>query len=48
MALEQQLDDKLKQAIKGKDQRTADVVRMLKTKLSERRTAGGVRRAPDP
>jgi uncharacterized protein YqeY len=41
MALEQQLDDKLKQAIKAKDQRTADVVRMLKTKVSERRTAKG-------
>ena len=41
MALEEQLDDKLKQAIKAKDQRTADVVRMLKTKLSERRTAKG-------
>ena len=41
MALEAQLNDKLKQAIKAKDQRTADVVRMLKTKLSERRTAKG-------
>ena len=41
MALEQQLNDKLKQGIKEKDQRTADVVRMLKTKLSERRTAKG-------
>ena len=41
MALEEQLDDKLKQAIKAKDQRTADVVRMLKTRLSERRTAKG-------
>ena len=41
MALEEQLNDKLKQAIKAKDQRTADVVRMLKTKLSERRTAKG-------
>ena len=41
MALEEQLDDKLKQAIKAKDQRTTDVVRMLKTRLSERRTAKG-------
>ncbi len=41
MALEEQLNDKLKQAIKGKDQRTADVVRMLKTRLAERRTAKG-------
>ncbi len=41
MTLEEQLNDKLKQAIKEKDQRTADVVRMLKTRLSERRTAKG-------
>ena len=41
MALEQELDERLKQAIKAKDSRTADVVRMLKTKLMERRTAKG-------
>jgi uncharacterized protein len=41
MALEQQLNDTLKQAIKDKDRKTADVVRMLKTKLMERRTAKG-------
>ena len=41
MGLEQQLNDTLKQAIKDKDTRTADVVRMLKTRLSERRTAKG-------
>lgn len=41
MALEQQLDERLRQALKEKDTRTADVVRMLKTKLSERRTAKG-------
>ncbi len=41
MALEQQLNDTLKQAMKDKDLRTADVVRMLKTKLMERRTAKG-------
>ena len=41
MALEEQLNERLKRAIKEKDQRTADVVRMLKTKLSERRTAKG-------
>ena len=41
MALEQQLNDTLKQAIKDKDLKTADVVRMLKTKLMERRTAKG-------
>ncbi len=41
MGLEQQLNDTLKQAIKDQDLRTADVVRMLKTKLMERRTAKG-------
>jgi uncharacterized protein len=41
MGLENQLNDTLKQAIKDKDLRTADVVRMLKTKLMERRTAKG-------
>ena len=41
MALEQQLDERLKQALKAKDTRSADVVRMLKTRLSERRTAKG-------
>ena len=41
MGLEQQLADKLTRAIKEKDQRTADVVRMLKSKLQERRTAKG-------
>jgi uncharacterized protein len=41
MALEQLLNETLKQAIKDKDQRTADVVRMLKTRLTERRTAKG-------
>jgi uncharacterized protein YqeY len=41
MALEQELTDRLTQAIKDKDARTADVVRMLKTRLQERRTAKG-------
>ena len=41
MALEQILTDTLTQAIKAKDARTADVVRMLKTKIQERRTAKG-------
>jgi hypothetical protein len=41
MSLEQQLTDQLKQAMKDKDQRTADVIRMLKTKIMERRTAKG-------
>ena len=41
MGLEQELNDTLTQAIKQKDTRTADVVRMLKTRLQERRTAKG-------
>src|SRR5499427_739924 len=41
MAIEQQLNDTLKQAMKVQDRKTADVVRMLKTKLMERRTAKG-------
>ena len=41
MALEQTLNETLTQAIKAKDARTADVVRMLKTKVQERRTAKG-------
>jgi uncharacterized protein YqeY len=41
MALEQQLNDRLTQAIKEKDGRTADVVRMIKSRLGERRTAKG-------
>jgi hypothetical protein len=41
MGLEQDLNDTLKQAIKDKDTATADVVRMLKTRLMERRTAKG-------
>ena len=39
MSLEQELTDRLTQAIKTKDAPTADVVRMLKTRLQERRTA---------
>jgi uncharacterized protein YqeY len=41
MGLEQELSDTLTRAIKEKDQRTADVVRMLKSRLQERRTAKG-------
>jgi hypothetical protein len=41
MPLEQDLNDVLTRAIKDKDRETADVVRMLKTKLMERRTAKG-------
>lgn len=41
MALEQTLTDTLTQAIKAKDGKTADVVRMIKTRIQERRTAKG-------
>ena len=41
MALEQTLNDTLTQAIKAHDAPTAAVVRMLKTKIQERRTAKG-------
>ncbi len=41
MPLEAQLNDTLKQAIRDQDLRTANVVRMLKTKLTERTTAKG-------
>jgi len=41
MALAQGLDETLKSAIKGKDTRTANIVRMLKTKVTERTTAKG-------
>jgi uncharacterized protein YqeY len=39
MSLEQNLTDRLTQAIKTKDAPTADVVRMIKTRIQERRTA---------
>ncbi len=41
MGIEQQLTDTLTRAIKDKDSQIANVVRMLKTKLQERRTAKG-------
>jgi uncharacterized protein YqeY len=41
MGLEQDLNETLKQAMKDKDTATADVVRMLKTRIMERRTAKG-------
>ena len=41
MALARELDNTLKSAIKEKDTRTANVVRMLKTKVTERTTAKG-------
>ncbi len=41
MGLEQELNETLTRAIKTQDGRTADVVRMLKTKITERRTSKG-------
>jgi uncharacterized protein YqeY len=41
MSLEQKLNETLTQAIRDKDQRTADIVRMIKSKIGERRTAKG-------
>ena len=41
MPLEATLNDTLRRAIKDRDTRTADVVRMLKTRLAERTTAKG-------
>ena len=47
MGLEAQLDETLKQAMKDKDTATVDVVRMLKTRIMERRTAKGAAGAID-
>jgi hypothetical protein len=41
MSIEDQLNQRLKDAMRAKDQRTADCVRMLKTKHMERRTSAG-------
>jgi uncharacterized protein YqeY len=41
MSIESQLQDLLKEAMRNKDARTADCVRMIKTKHMERRTASG-------
>ena len=41
MGLEETLNETLTRAMKDKDQRTADVVRMLKTRVTERKTARG-------
>lgn len=41
MPIEQELTDLLKQAMRDKDARTANTVRMLKTRVMERRTAKG-------
>ena len=41
MSLEQTLNETLTKAIREKDQRAADIVRMIKSRLGERRTAKG-------
>jgi uncharacterized protein len=41
MPLEQTLNESLTKAIKEKDQKSADVLRMIKSKIGERRTAKG-------
>ncbi len=41
MAIESELDEILKRALRDKDQATLDVVRMVKSKIQERRTAKG-------
>jgi len=41
MSLEQDLNHTLTKAIREKDQRAADIVRMIKSKIGERRTAKG-------
>ncbi len=46
-SIEAQLQDLLKEAMRNKDARTADCVRMIKTKHMERRTAAGFKGALD-
>jgi uncharacterized protein YqeY len=41
MSIEQRLEDALKQAMRTRDQATMDVVRMIKARVAERRTAKG-------
>ena len=47
MALEQDLRARLTEAMKSKDLRTANVIRMINTKVMERRTAKGFSGAVD-
>jgi len=47
MALDKNLDDRIRQGIKDRDLKTVDVLRMLKTRLLERRTAKGFSGAVD-
>src|ERR1044071_956576 len=41
MSVESDIQDRLKEAMRAKDARTADCIRMIKTKHMERRTAAG-------
>lgn len=41
MSIEQQLNDRLKQAMRARDQRMLNLVRMLKSRMTERTTASG-------
>jgi uncharacterized protein YqeY len=41
MSVETDIQDRLKEAMRAKDARTADCIRMIKTKHMERRTAAG-------
>ena len=41
MSVETDIQDRLKGAMRAKDARTADCIRMIKTKHMERRTAAG-------
>lgn len=41
MSVEAQIQERLKEAMRAKDARTADCIRMIKTKHMERRTAAG-------
>lgn len=41
MPIEQELEEALKQGMRSRDQATMDVVRMIKSKIAERRTAKG-------
>ena len=47
MPIEAQITDLLKEAMRAKDQRTKDVIAMLKTKHMERRTAPGFKEPLD-
>jgi uncharacterized protein YqeY len=47
MSIDTQLSEMLKEAMRGRDQRTKDVIAMIKTKHMERRTAAGFKAALD-